>query len=62
MYKAGESVRKALFGTKASAPSLASVAKGADPKTPLTTAVTRTYYIQAEEQEWVRRLSSHRIR
>lgn len=61
MYKAGESVRKALFG-KASAPSLASVAKGADPKTPLTTAVTRTYYIQAEEQEWVRRLSSHRIR
>ena len=62
MYKIGQSVRKALFGAKASPPSLASATKGADSKKPLTTAVTRTYYIQAEEQEWVCLFSSHRMR
>ncbi len=46
-------MRKALFGAGASAPSLASATRGTDPKKPLTTAVTRTYYIQAEQREWV---------
>ncbi len=58
-YKFGTSVRKALFGGGTTAPSLASATKGADPEKPLTTAVTRTYYIQAEEREWVCFLSSH---
>ena len=52
-YAFGAAVRKALFGAGASAPSLASATRGADPKKPLATAVTRTYYIQAEQREWV---------
>ncbi len=59
LYKFGAAAKKAVFGDGALAPSLAKAARGANPKKPLTTAVIRTYYIQAEEREWVCLLSSH---
>lgn len=55
-YAFAASVRKALFGAGAEAPTLSSVTKDADPTKPLNMAVTRTYYIQAEQREWVRPL------
>jgi hypothetical protein len=47
-------IRKGLAALGITSPPLQAVAKVASADKPLRQAVTRTYFIQAEQQEWVR--------